>query len=85
MICDEYSKEKEGTMTVISNGSIKKKIFMLLMIQSIYFVKSRKKKLKKLVDSAHPPGAQAWKGTAVRSLRSYVSWVRKTTNLKKQL
>lgn len=27
------------------------------------------------VDSAHPPGAQAWKGTAVRSLRSYVSWV----------
>ena len=43
MICDEYSKEKEGTMTVISNGSIKKKIFMLLMIQSIYFVKSRKK------------------------------------------
>lgn len=22
MICDEYSKEKEGTMTVISNGSI---------------------------------------------------------------
>lgn len=43
MICDEYSKEKEGTMTVISNGSIKK-IFMLLMIQSIYFVKSRKKK-----------------------------------------
>lgn len=47
MICDEYSKEKEGTMTVISNGSIKKKIFMLLMIQSIYFVKSRKKKIKK--------------------------------------
>ena len=29
-----------------------------------------------MVDSAHPPGAQAWKGTAVRSLRSYVSWVR---------
>jgi hypothetical protein len=28
-----------------------------------------------MVDSAHPPGAQAWKGTAVRSLRSYVSWV----------
>jgi len=27
------------------------------------------------VDSAHPPGAQARKGTAVRSLRSYVSWV----------
>lgn len=48
---------------------------MQLMIQSIYFEKSRKKKLKNLVDSAHPPGAQAWKGTAVRSLRSYVSWV----------
>jgi len=27
------------------------------------------------VDSAHPPGVQARKGTAVRSLRSYVSWV----------
>lgn len=27
------------------------------------------------VDSAHPPGAQSWKGAAVRSLRSYVSWV----------
>lgn len=27
MICDEYSKEKEGTMTVISNGSIKKNIY----------------------------------------------------------
>lgn len=27
------------------------------------------------VDSAHPPGAAAWKGPAVRRLRCYVSWV----------
>lgn len=30
---------------------------------------------KKVVDSAHPPGVHARKGTAVRSLRSHVSWV----------
>lgn len=27
------------------------------------------------VDSAYPPGADAWKGPAVRRLRRYVSWV----------
>lgn len=28
-----------------------------------------------MVDSTYPPGAVAWKGSAVRRLKSYASWV----------
>ena len=28
-----------------------------------------------LVDSSYPPGVDAWKGSAVRRLKGYVSWV----------
>ena len=31
--------------------------------------------LKIMVDSSYPPGAQARKGSAVRRLKRYVSWV----------
>ena len=27
------------------------------------------------VDSTYPPGVEAWKGSAVRRLKGYVSWV----------
>jgi len=29
-----------------------------------------------LVDSSYPPGEEAWKGSAVRRLKGYASWVR---------
>ena len=28
-----------------------------------------------MVDSSYPPGVEAWKGSAVRRLKGYVSWV----------
>ena len=27
------------------------------------------------VDSSYPPGVEAWKGSAVRRLKGYASWV----------
>ena len=44
MICDEYSKEKEGTMTVISNGSIKKKNIYATYDTVYLFCKKQEKK-----------------------------------------
>ena len=41
------------------------------MVQSSLFVSRG----LPMVDSAYPPGADAWKGPAVRRLRRYVSWV----------
>lgn len=34
-----------------------------------------------MVDSSYPPGEEAWKGSAVRRLKGYVSWVHKRQTL----
>lgn len=38
-----------------------------------------------MVDSSYPPGEEAWKGSAVRRLKGYVSWVLKKITLRKNI